>query len=269
MATQDEMIRELNALRAELTTLRNSHTGLSAAQVQNLLTSAIRAAQPTGTPPQPAARLPVVFNPGDNAVLTARVQALNPAAPAIPNEDNPPTPGAPNIKSTKPPLSFSGNKEDARPFLDRVDAWFVLVPDTYRLTRSRILATCGLITSKPADAWAIAVLNSITRNKDTPYYYDSWVDFKEEFLKNFGIANEQEEALNKIMRITQGTTDLSVFTAEFQRLRGLSRISDDTAVREYRRALDRKTFFPGQYIGTRSHYPPRMDRRSARTRPGD
>jgi hypothetical protein len=135
-----------------------------------------------------------------------------------------------------------------RPFLDRVDAWFALVPETYRLTRSRILATCGLITSKPADSWAIAVLNAVTRNEDTPYYYDSWVDFKEEFLKNFGIANEQEEALNKIMRITQGSTDLSVFTAEFLRLRDPSKIPDDAAVREYRRALDRKLFYQVSYL---------------------
>jgi hypothetical protein len=241
--TMEEMINEINSLRTELTTLQNSQTGMSATQVQTLLTAAIRAAQPTGTPPQPTVHLPVVFNPGDNTILTARARIINPNAPAIPNEDNTPTPGAPNIKSTKPPTPFLGNKEDARPFLDRVDAWFALIPETYRLTRSRILATCGLISSRPADAWAVAVLNSITRNEDTPYYYDSWVDFKEEFLRNFGIANEQEEALNKIMRITQGTADLSVFTAEFQRLKGLSKIPDDTAVREYRRALDRKTFY--------------------------
>jgi hypothetical protein len=105
-----------------------------------------------------------------------------------------------------------------------VDAWFTLVPITYCLTRSHILATCGLISSKPADAWAVTVLNSIIHNKDTPYNCDNWADFKEEFLRNFRIANEQEEALNKIMRIVQGTTELSVFTAEFQQLKGHSHI---------------------------------------------
>ena len=54
----------------------------------------------------------------------------------VPNEDHPPTPGAPNIKSAKPPTPFSGAKTDARPFLERIETWFALAPVTYRLTKS-------------------------------------------------------------------------------------------------------------------------------------
>ena len=239
MANQPPTIAQLAdtivALQAQITTLQGQQQGITAHQLQQVL-------QAVNTPTHTA------FNPGVNQVLTARARQLDIHAPDVPNEDHAPIPGAPNIKSTKPPSPFSGHKSDARPFLDRVDAWFTLVPDTYRLTRSRILATCGLITSRPADSWAISVLNAVTRNEDTPYYYDNWEDFKGEFLRNFGIANESEEALNAIMRIQQGNLELSVFTAEFLRLKVLSRISDEAAVREYRRGLERKLFYQVSYL---------------------
>jgi hypothetical protein len=234
--TNAQMLQELQALRAQVQAMQQGQTGLSVQQVQQLLAGAMTQVQtnPVVTP---------MFNPGVNAVLTARARAIHANAADILNEDHPPAPGAPNIKATKPPPAFSGQKEDARPFLDRVDAWFALVPVTYRLTKSRLLATCSLITSKPADAWATAVLNAVAKDEDTPYYYDNWVTFKKDFLVHFGIANEEEDARTKLMRIIQGSMELSVFTAEFLRLQQRAGMSDDAALHEYKRAIFRPIYY--------------------------
>lgn len=58
------------------------------------------------------------------------------------------------------------------------------------------------------------VLNAVTRNEDTPYYYDNGEDFNGEFSRNYGIANQSKEALIIIVRIQQGNLKFSVLTAE-------------------------------------------------------
>ena len=240
--TAAQVQAELTALQQQIANLQAAQTNLSANQVQQIVVRALQQAQ------QPVA--PAPFDPGVNTILTAHARLADPNTPDVINEDNPPPPGAPNIKGTKPPLAFLGTKEDARPFVDRVDAWFMLVPTTYRLTKSRILATCSLILTHPADSWAIMVSNTIACQQDTGYYYDNWEEFKEDFIRSFSITNEHEEARMQLVRITQGTMELSTFTAEFLRLKERSQMLDKAAVHKYRRVLH-----PPLTLGTNLSFP--------------
>jgi len=146
------------------------------------------------------------------------------------------------VKGAKAPVAFTGKDVDARPFLDRVENWFELQPKSYLYTRSRILATCALIVTYPADSWAIEVSNAVRKEAGLAYT-DSWDDFKETFLSSFGIANETEDAYAKIQRLRQGSLELQVYSAEFNRLQKLAEISDKEAFRFYRKGIDRKLFW--------------------------
>jgi hypothetical protein len=195
-------------------------------------------------PPAPtAAPQTQTFTPGVNPVTTARARATNPQHPNVLYEDNPPPAGSVNIKGTKPPPSFMGDKRDARPFLDRIGAYFALLPVSYRLTRNRILFTCSLITSRPADSWAIAVTNALVNEKDGESYCDDWQAFKDVFLASFGVPNEKEEAIFQLSSLVQDKMDFNVFVAEFQRLYELSGIPEPMGIREFKRSVDKSLFF--------------------------
>jgi hypothetical protein len=157
-------------------------------------------------------------------------------------EDHKPKPGSIDIKHARPPVGFTGRREDARPFLERVEAWFSLVPKQYRLTRNRIVATCQLITAYPADTWATAVSTAVTNETDSDYYTDNWAEFKKVFLLSFGVPNEKEDAYNRLTRLIQGNLDLSVYIAEFKRLQRLAELTDEIACREYRRGVSPALF---------------------------
>jgi len=187
------------------------------------------------SPPQP-------FNPGVNAILTARAKADNPFVPNVLNEDHPPHAGAEDVKETEAPSPFDGSPEDARPFLNRIEAWFTLLPHQYRLTRTRIISTCRLITTSPASAWAQSVSLAICNYDDDPAYCDNWQDFCAQFLESFGIPNEREDALDQITRFCQEELELSVFIAEFQRLKNRAEISEEFALREFRRGVREDIF---------------------------
>ena len=167
--------------------------------------------------------------------------AVNPIT-MLPYEVHTIKPGARDIKNAVPPPAFSGHREDARPFLDRVENWFELVPKQYKFTRARILATCALITTVPANSWALAVSKSIRDQSDDDYYTDNWGDFKKSFIASFGVPNEKEDAYNRLGQLFQGTMNLQVFLAEFRRLQRLAELSDELAFREFRRGVTRQLF---------------------------
>jgi len=186
---------------------------------------------------------PPVFSPGVNVVLTARARAMDPQAPDVLNEDNPPSPGDIDVKGTEDPLPFDGSPSDARPFIERVEAWFALLPCSYRLTRTRIIATCQIITISPAEAWARQMSRAVYMIQDSPEYCDNWEEFCALFITSFGIPNEREDAYNRLAELCQDNWDLSVYLAEFNRLRTLAEVSEDVAIHELRRGLSQDLFW--------------------------
>jgi hypothetical protein len=183
------------------------------------------------------------FTPGVNPVTTAHARAINPNHPNVLYEDNPLAAGSVNIKGTKPPPGFTGDKRDAHPFLDRLGAYFALLPVSYRLTRNRILFTCSLITSRPADSWAISITNALVNEKDCEAYCDDWAGFKAVFLASFGVPNENEEAIFQLSSLVQDKMDFNVFVAEFQRLYELAGVPESMGIREFKRSVDKSLFY--------------------------
>ena len=152
-------------------------------------------------------------------------------------EDYAPPAGVKDIKGAKLPTEFNGKVDDARPFIERIETYFALVPNAYRLTQRRILFTCSLINTYPADSWAAAVARAVRELDDNDYYTDNWENFITTFIQNFGIIDEKEDALNKISQLVQGTMELQTYNAEFRRLQVMAELPDDVAMRQYKRGL--------------------------------
>jgi hypothetical protein len=84
--TMAQLVQAMNDMQAEIDRLKNQ-------------------------PPAPtAAPHTQTFTPGVNPVTTACARAINPNHPNVLYEDNPPAAGSVNIKGTKPPPGFTGDK---------------------------------------------------------------------------------------------------------------------------------------------------------------
>jgi len=129
--TAQDIANRLFSIAARVKEL-SQDTNMETEQLMILLRAILPSRPPT----------PPVFSPGVNVILTARARTIDPQAPDVLNEDHPPSPGDIDVKGTEDPLPFDGSPSDARPFIERVEAWFALLPYSYRLTRTWIIATC-------------------------------------------------------------------------------------------------------------------------------
>ena len=125
---------------------------------------------------------------------------------------------------------FSGYRDDARPFMQRLHNHFALCPEQFRLTRTRILFTAGLIVTQPASSWASAISKDVATHTNTGAYTDSWSDFTKSFMNNYGIPNEAEDAKHKLRAANQGSMNFVNYVNEFQRLQHLCSMPDAEAL---------------------------------------
>ena len=79
--------------------------------------------------------------------------------------------------------------------------------------------------------------------QDSPEYCDNWEEFCALFITSFGIPNEREDAYNRLVELCQDNWDLSVYLAEFNRLRMLAEVSEDVAIHELCRGLSQDLFW--------------------------
>ena len=178
---------------------------------------------------------PRVYEPPVNTVLSVPgLQVLK--------ESHPVPDGVKDLKSARLPEGFTGSRADARPFLQRVEATFKLLPNAYRLTETRILTTCTLITRGAASSWAEAVSRSITAGTNDEYYTDNWNRFKEVFLESFGINNEREYAREKIANFPQGEKPYTSWLSEFKNLQRLGEIEGEWAVTYFKKNLSPRIY---------------------------
>jgi hypothetical protein len=150
------------------------------------------------------------------------------------HEDHPPLDGVRDQKILKMPTPFSGEQRDARPFLQRMNELFIQAPHQYRLTRSRIITTCSLLSAGVTASWAQAISEAVTEDIDSVYYTDQWEEFKKGFLKSFGIPNEKEYARNKIEKFAQGEKPFETWLADFKELQRQGEIPDEWALRYFK-----------------------------------
>ena len=214
------------------------------AMSQEQLTGFINALAPP--PVEPAA-----FNPGINRVLSN--VAVDPPI-LVENEHFPVPPNAGDIKGAKMPDPFSGNRADVRPFLLRMNALFALQPTRYRLTKTRILTTCQLMTNSVTKTWATAVIDAVTNEIAGGYYSDNWMDFQRMILTRFGIPNEKEDAEHQIEKLTQGSLSIEQYITEFERLRIIAELSPEASLYKFKRGLR-----DGLYMAVASKEPKPVD----------
>ena len=177
-------------------------------------------------------RSPSPFHPGTNP-LTGRFYESHP----VPHHT------VKDVKGAKIPDAFQGIPEDARPFIQRMEALFTLQPYQYRMTKTRILTTCQLMTKGSAKSWATSVMEAVSSLLLNAFYYDSWKTFTEAFLHSFGIPNEKEMAINKLQVIKQGKMTIDQYITEFAGLQALSGLADAAVVHNYKKGLNPRIFF--------------------------
>jgi hypothetical protein len=160
------------------------------------------------------------------------------------HEDHPPTGGVEDIKGMDSPMGFTGERIDARQFLERVESYFALKPNRFRLTKTRLIFTCQLITTEPAIGWANAVSKAVVDyDNSTNYYTDNWASFKNTFLKTFGIPNEKQWAQERMMTYKQGNyTSFQAWVLEWRRLQILSGESDGSCVIHFKKCINDKMY---------------------------
>ena len=210
------------------------NTVISTAQFQQLLNQLPQA------PAQPAQ--PAQGQAGAGAGQAQAAAAPNNTITGIPFEDNPPLQGVEDAKRPPEPIPFNGTREDARPFLDRMEAYFSLVPHITRLTRTRIVYTCTFVQSEPAIHWAQQTSKDVRNMTAGDYYTDHWDTFKTRFLQNFGIVNEAEHATNRLDAFTQGNASFKSWILEFKRLQKLAGIPDQYVTLTFKKNI-RRVFF--------------------------
>ena len=181
------------------------------------------------------------FNPGEDTVQTARHQ-LEGGRDIQPLHDNPPVKGSRDVKGARYPAPFAGHKEDARPFIRRLQAYWSLTPKASRLSRNRILIACQLIQTEPATLWASSVTEATTLFTNNSYYFYAWENFKDAFLASFGVPNEKSHAMNKLTGNTQGYSDLIPWITEFERLQLDTGLSDDAALHFFKKNINARLF---------------------------
>ena len=177
-------------------------------------------------------RSPSPFRPGTNPI-TGRNYESHP----VPHHT------VKDVKGAKIPDAFQGVPEDARPFIQRMEALFTLQPFQYRMTKTRVLTTCQLMTKGSAKSWATSVMEAVSSLLQNAFYFDSWKTFTEAFLHSFGIPNEREMAINKLQVIKQGKMTIDQYITEFAGLQALSGLTDAAVVHNYKKGLNPRIFF--------------------------
>ena len=177
-------------------------------------------------------RSPSPFHPGTNPI-TGRFYESHP----VPHHT------VKDVKGAKIPDAFQGVPEDARPFIQRMEALFTLQPFQYRMTKTRVLTTCQLMTKGSAKSWATSVMEAVSSLLQNAFYFDSWKIFTEAFLHSFGIPNEKEMAINKLQVIKQGKMTIDQYITEFAGLQALSGLADAAVVHNYKKGLNPRIFF--------------------------
>jgi len=99
---------------------------------------------------------------GVNVILTARARTIDPQAPDVLNEITLHPQEISMSRVQRIPYRSMAPLLMLEPFIERVEAWFALLPYSYRLTRTWIIATCRIITVSPAEAWAAKCLGLST-----------------------------------------------------------------------------------------------------------
>ena len=182
-----------------------------------------------------------------NAIIAPRPAAvfqnsINPVTHVL-YDDNAPVPGSIDTKDVKLPPSFNGKQWDARPFIHRLEAVFALQPNKYRLSRTRILAACSIITNQPSATWAMTISKAVTEHDNSAgYHLDKWDEFVKYFIQGYGIANEKEHAQHRIQKLYQGDSPFESYVAEFRRLQILAVFPNDTAIIFFKRGINKRLY---------------------------
>ena len=195
----------------------------AALQVQNQTIQNLQAApaQPQMTQQQ--------FNTliGAVAQQQAPVQApINPITTARAGRDTtyeifPPSAGHVDMKDFPSPQNFTGAKTDADPVRDRLAAYFQAKAKAYQYTKNRILYACSLLQQvERTKDWANLVRKAITLSLNNNNYYDSWQDWKDEFIRRNGLTNPAEYYFRRMIEYKQQPgQDCKSFTDGFENLR--------------------------------------------------
>jgi hypothetical protein len=228
-AQQQALFNEVQRLSAQVQAMNNIN--VQATFDQNNLQALATAITTPAAQPQ--------FDPGINPVLTTFDNQGNPIGVPVYFEHHELGTNQKDMKGVKAPDPFTGSQTDARPFLDRVTAWFFLCPVKFRMTRDRIVATCQLMTSNSRSRmWAHSVMKAISQGLQNPYYTDNWTEFHVRFLENYGIANEKEWAIHQLKIVRQGKDSLESYITKFGDLIGLSGFTDEAVLYDFQRGLD-------------------------------
>jgi len=181
-----------------------------------------------------------------NAQLATIVAAArpNPAAPRVQEENEVmsnknnavvyyeefPSKGE-DVKGYPAPEPFKGPKSDAEPFLARVEAFFKAKSKSYQRTHNRILFTCLLLEkANNTRPWALQVKTALGKSVWTEHYYDSWTDFKTEFLRRYGLINRALHYFNRMVAYKQNKDqNCQEFADRFDELRAESGTAKDQA----------------------------------------
>jgi len=154
------------------------------------------------------------------------------------HHDNPPAPGHKDIK-TDLPDPFSGNRQDAEKFVQDWNGYFDMNQNKFRLSKSRIMVFCKRLKVEPSKTWAASVEKAINENDGAAGdYYDEWDNFKDAFLRKFGIINKQAYAMNRFVRLQQGPVVWETFFTEFDRLRKDAQMQKDQAFYQLQKATN-------------------------------
>ena len=206
------MVDMANTIHGQATTIGNLQAAPALNQVQ--FQQMIQTLTPAGQRQQGIPN-PVLSQPGQ---------------PAVNYQEVVPTPGMEDIKGYPAPTPFTGEQEDAIPFLGRLKSYFAAKPRALRFTKFKILYACPFMMHQKSKAWASLVKKSITDEQLTPYYYDNWDAFEREFLRRYGLTNPKQHYFRKMITYRQfNNQDCKNYTDEFNRLREQAETDKPTA----------------------------------------
>ena len=178
---------------------------------------------------------------GDNAAPEVFVPPIS-SITRRPAHDHGVTTGLRDMKDAKMPAPFAGYPEDARPFIIRMEGYFLLKPNAYRLSFVRQMTACSLITEQPAATWATTVHHQWISGIRSVFYYETWAEFGNAFMEHFGVPNEKQDAVNKLDTMRQ-TGTLTTYIAEFLKYRELSGLTDNDLLYKFKRGIRRGLFY--------------------------